>query len=243
MKAPFCRVGSKKSLVKKILPLIPPHKVYVEPFVGSGQIFFKKEPIEKEVINDLDSTLMYHYRILKKTKSRDFKKDIDTIEENQAFFNKKATTEGQKLQKEIIRGCNTFGAKGTGKIFVDSNSYPKLKNIDKYQERLKKTTILSQDYKSVMKKYDSKETFFFLDPPYEDSKKLYKRGTINYEEMSSFLKGIKGKFLLTLNDSPNIRNIFNGFKIRSVIARAYGNVRGGGIGTKDRRELIITNYI
>lgn len=243
MKSFFCRVGSKKSLLNKITPLIPPHKVYVEPFVGSGAVFFRKEPIEKEVLNDLDSTLMYHYRILKKTKSRDFKKDIDTIEENQAFFNKKATTEGEKLQKEIIKGCNTFGAKGTGKIFVDSNSYSKLKNIDKYQERLKNTTLLSQDYKSVIRKYDSKETFFFLDPPYENSKNLYKKGSFDFVELASFLKGVKGKFLLTLNDSPNIRNLFGGFKIRPVIARAYGNVRGDGIGTKDRQELIITNYI
>ena len=240
MKAPFCRVGSKLSLIPKILPLIPPHKVYVEPFVGSGQVFFKKNPSEKEVINDLDSTLMYHYRLLKKTKSRDFKQGINTVEENQSFVNKTPSTEGGKLQKGIIQGCNTFGSTGRGKIYKESDSYQKLKNIDNYQDRLKDTTILSQDYKSVIKKYDSKDSFFFLDPPYEDSTKLYKKGSFNFEQLASFLKGVKGKFLLTLNDSPNIRNLFSGFKIRPVVARGFGNK---GIGTKDRKELIITNYI
>ena len=48
-----------------------------------------------------------------------------------------------------------------------------LNNIDKYKERLKGTVILSEDYKSVIDKYDSKATFFYLDPPYENSKDLY----------------------------------------------------------------------
>lgn len=36
----FCRVGSKAKLVKQILPFIPQHKVYVEPFVGSAAVYF-----------------------------------------------------------------------------------------------------------------------------------------------------------------------------------------------------------
>ena len=35
----FPRIGSKFNLRNKILPLIPEHKTYVEPFAGSSAIF------------------------------------------------------------------------------------------------------------------------------------------------------------------------------------------------------------
>ena len=62
----FCRVGTKKTLVDKILPLIPDHKLYVETMVGGGAIFWNKSSAEKSIINDLDKDLIKSYRILKK---------------------------------------------------------------------------------------------------------------------------------------------------------------------------------
>jgi len=104
---------------------------------------------------------------------------------------------------------------------------------------MKNTTILKQDYKKVIHKYDSPNTFFFLDPPYENSDSLYKDDTIDYEEMADVLNKIKGKFLLTINDSPNIRKIFKDFVIKPILVKGYGYE---GIGKKDRKELFIMNY-
>lgn len=239
MRPPFCRIGSKKPLSEKIRNMIPPHETYVEPFVGSGAIYWDKEPSKKEILNDLDTQLINNYRLLKKTKTRNFKTDLDTIPEIQDHVNKPAKTDGDKLIKEIAISCNTFGTTGRGKIYKESNPYKKLRNIDEYQERMKDTTILNQDYKSVIKKYDSPSTFFFLDPPYESSGRLYKDGAFNFAELNNVLEGIKGKFLLTLNDSRNIRNIFRNFKIMGIKIKGQGKI-GVGVGT--RKELIIKNY-
>lgn len=239
---PFCRVGSKAPIADKIIKMIPPHETYVEPFVGSGAIYWKKEPSKKEVINDLDKELMNNYKLLKRTKDRNFRTDLYNRDELNDFVNEVHRTDGDRLLKATIISCGTYGTTGKGKIYREHNPYNKFKNIDKQQERMKDTTLLNQDYKSVIKKYDSPQTFFFLDPPYESSETLYKEGAFNYAELNNVLEGIKGKFLLTLNDSRNIRNIFRNFKIMGI--KVEGNRRGreGGLGGGTRRELIIKNY-
>ena len=145
--------------------------------------------------------------------------------------------------EQYIISCGTYGTTGKGKIYREHNPYNKFKNIDKQQERMKNTTILNQDYKTVIKKYDSSKTFFFLDPPYERSKDLYKEGTFNYEELNNILENVKGKFLLTLNDSSNIRTIFRNFNIKRIKVKGNRRGREGGLGGGTRNELIITNYL
>jgi DNA adenine methylase len=241
IKKPFCRVGSKTRIVDKIISMIPSHAIYVEPFIGGGAVYWKKAPSKKEIINDLDSELIKHYKILKTTKERNFKKDMDTLDELNNFVNKPAKTDTDKLLKYSTISCGTYGAVGKGKIYSVHNPYNKFKNIDKQQERLKNTTILNQDYKTVIKKYDSPNTFFYLDPPYEESKTLYKEGTFNYEELNNLLENIKGKFLLTLNDSKSNRTIFKNFKKTSI--KVLGQrFKPTGLGGGTRNELIIRNY-
>ena len=83
---------------------------------------------------------------------------------------------------------------------------------------------------------------FFLDPQYENSDKLYYEDSIDYEEMSIILSNIDGKFMLTINDSPRIRKIFNNFKIRKIRVPPGSGHTKANIGGKFRNELIITNY-
>lgn len=236
----FCRVGSKTPIRDTILKMIPPHKIYVEAFVGSGAIYWAKGPSDKEVLNDLDDWLIKNYRLLKNIRSRNFRQDLNELGVIRRFYSDPSkNSDTDKLTKSIIRSCSTFGSVGRGNIYKDSNPYGKLKKIDNYQERLKNTTILNQDYKSVIKKYDSRDTFFFLDPPYEKSSKLYKDDVFDYKELSDVLQNIKGDFILTLNDSPYIRDLFKNFKIKKILVRGKGN-RDVGVGY--RKELIIYNY-
>ena len=52
-------------MVKEILPLIPEHTSYVEPFFGGGAVFFAKKPVKHEVINDINHNAITFYRVLK----------------------------------------------------------------------------------------------------------------------------------------------------------------------------------
>lgn len=76
MKTPITYWGGKQQLIGKILPLIPPHKQYDEPFFGGGAIFFAKEPAEIEFINDINGEMVNFYKTLKR-KFTELKDEVD----------------------------------------------------------------------------------------------------------------------------------------------------------------------
>ena len=244
----FCRLGGKQRLVKTIINKMPPHEIYIEPFFGGGAVYWKKEPVKKEIINDLDSDIMKWLKYIKKHNIDDSKlpKDLSTIKKLSLFYSKKPANKEQALTKDLIKHCNSFSGRDVrheNDIYNNSNPYNKLKNIDKYKERLKNTIILNEDYIKVIKKYDNKKSLFFLDPPYENSVLYtdtgYAQTAIDYEKMADTLKSLKGKFILTINDSKNMRRIFKNFNIKKIKITSTGKQ---GYGSQERDELIITNY-
>jgi DNA adenine methylase len=244
--SPLCRVGRKKSLQSKIKSIAPKNYTkYVEPFVGSGDIFFHLN-IDNDtpvVINDLDKNIITAFRILKSNPNIDNINKFKgmSLEQVRAFVKQNHTNPVDKLASIIYDLCATFGgAAQGGKIYHSPNVEPKLRKIPKYAEYMKNTKILNQDYKSVIRSNDSPTTFFYLDPPYESSKKIYEKDKINYDEMANILSKVKGKFVLSLNDSANIRNIFKQFKVSSVTAGGSNNKMGPGANI--RKELIIKNF-
>ena len=262
LKPIFGRVGSKYSLIKDIISVIPPHTTYVEAFVGGGSIFWNKEPSKKSVINDLDKDLVDAYRNLKSAplsqlqeldyldkpagqgnkddyKTPTYKKNMVNLVSKLDKINSKSPA-AKKLLKyfKIMRG--TFNFMGKGNIYFNIDFKPYIANLDEYKRLIKDTTITNKNYIDVIKEYDSPDTFFFLDPPYENSDSLYKNDTIDYNEMNNILKGIKGKFLLTINNSKVISDIFKGFNQKKVsVTNASNSIY---FVTKSRKELFISNY-
>lgn len=241
MKPLFCRIGNKYPIVDKLLKYFPEHKIYVEPFVGSGALLFNKDKSDVEVINDLDDNLIEAYKLLKVVSDDPNKYNIQSgIENIQKFVDRPQTTNENKLLKHLYTMCNTFSSKGYGKIYRGKTLENKINKIGEYKDRIKDVKIFNQDYKTIINKYDSPNTFFFLDPPYEESGSLYKNSKFDYEELAGLLKNIKGYFMLTLNDSSNIRKLFKNFNIKGLTVKSRGgNVDIGGV---DRKEVIIMNY-
>ena len=242
MNSIFCRVGSKRYSAKDIIKYFPQHDKYVEPFVGSGAVFFRKEKIKNEVINDLDKMLITAYKLLKSVTQSQFEefKKLDTLKKKQAFINSNPTTTAGKLYKFIIQSCNTFSNSGKGKIYYNHSHFKKIKNIEEYKKRLRGTKILNQDYKRILKSHDSPSTLFYLDPPYEKSKGLYEDYSIDYEEMERVIRSLKGFVAISLNDSPKIRRIFKDYNIVKIDEIA-GSRRIGKNFTS-RIDILIMNY-
>ena len=111
----------------------------------------------------------------------------------------------------------------------------------KYNERLKDTIILNKDYKEVIKKYDSPQSFFYLDPPYSmsEKKKYYDNQHININELYELLKNIKGKFLLSYDNSAEIKELFKEFNIIEIIT-IYSRTQN--LENREKIELVIKNY-
>ena len=143
-----------------------------------------------------------------------------------------------------IKSCNGFNAipvKKVERIYQFRNPHSIVDNIDFYKNKLKNVKIFNKDYSLIIKQYDSNETFFFIDPPYENTNKtFYNESQFDYEKLAYILKNIKGLFLLTLNDSKNIRNIFKDFIIKKI------NIKSQGWRNNNkhmvRKELFIMNY-
>jgi DNA adenine methylase len=112
--------------------------------------------------------------------------------------------------------------------------------LEEAKEILKNVPILNQSFETVIKKYDDKTTFFYLDPPYENPKQSDYKDYVTPEQVYDVLKNIKGRFLLSYNDSSNIRNIFKEFNIKGITTVYAGYTKGQKRRTVN--ELIITNY-
>lgn len=244
----FCRIGKKHPIKDIVISKIPDNfDLYVEPFVGSGIIYLNMNlENKKSVINDLDKDLIEGHKAIKKGITLDennftFSSDAKVQED---YYKKKHTNHNNKFIAEIIRTCGTFSAKGKGIIYkpiTKSNFKNKIKNAKKQKEYYKNTQILSTDYKNIIKKFDNSKTFFYLDPPYEKSDTLYKDDVVDLEAMANLLKNIKGRFLLSINDSPNVRNIFKNFNVVMLNVRGIGGEKRR-IGGTIRSELLIKNY-
>lgn len=264
MKLPvFNRIGSKKTMLKDLEKYIPKDniKTFVEPFVGSGIVFLNlSDRADKIVINDLDSKLVKAYKFLKNLNERDFesyrildKKRYKDEQKYTSMLNKiwnKLLAKGDNLTdeeyfiKELLNTL-TFGSIGKGKIYVRGNNLFNRfeKRVPDMIKKLKDTVIMNKSYEEVLEKYDNQNTFFYLDPPYENTQySLYTHSSFDLENLEKNLRNLKGKFLLSLNDSSNVRKIFENYRIVSIQVKANNNLGNRLSKSNMRNELLIMNY-
>ena len=238
------RVGGKvllkKKLVNEYFPNPNSYSTYVEPFVGGGAVyFFKDKGDHKEVINDLDPDL---YTIFKGFQDYDGSKIAEAVNGNytkrdfEKLRDAEPTTDFDKFIKTFLLYRLSFF--GRGKSFGKPRINASFKD---YKERLKDVTILNQDYREVIKKYDGRQTFFYLDPPVRESTGKFYFPAVNPDELVNTLKKIKGRFLLSWADTKIKKDLFKDFNIFTVRTKYVGE-KTKGSQTKQVREYIITNY-
>lgn len=253
LKPLICRQGNKFLLRDKIIPKIPPHKRYVELFAGSGAIFFNKEKAEENILNDLDKTTSNNFKLIQKapTDPSKYTMDLSTIDKTKQYYtqhlNAKNSPANQLVLNKLI-ACTGFSGKpvpsvrGIYKTF-DINRF--VNSLPRYKDKLKGVKILNEDYAKVVDKYNTADTFFFIDPPYENTNISFKYAEdvdFDFQRLADTLRKIKGKFFMTINDSKNIRDLFKEFYIKPIdVYAAWGNSPESKIG-KIRKELFITNY-
>jgi len=238
------RIGAKTRLRKLIYQYMPDDfDIYIEPYLGGGAIFlgYSFKPNQKIILNDMDTKLISMWKLLQKGVDGDIEKYKTTnIKKLTKLRDTKSKKDLDILVSFIINSSSTYGSTGVGKIYNPYNPYNKLKKMDDYKKKLKNVQILNKSYDEILKKYDNKNAFFYLDPPYENSKNMYKHEDFNYINLASNLKKIKGKFMLSINYSKNIADLFKDFKLKKVVVKSVSH--SGGLGINNRKELIITNY-
>ncbi len=127
-----------------------------------------------------------------------------------------------------------------GKKTVSFNPDKLLARMKRVRKKLLDTTILNLSWERVVELFDAPNSLFYLDPPYLVKKKRYSSGNFvedDFVSMAKVLKGIQGKFVLSLNDCDAVREIFKDFDFLEV-----GTVWTAGMAKKTpRKELLIRN--
>jgi len=250
--APY--VGGKRNLAKRLVPLIEsiPHTTYAEVFVGMGGVFFRRTKRPKgEVINDWSEDVSTFFRVLQ----HHYVAFLDMLRfqiTSRANFEKLARqdptslTDLQRAARFLYLQRLAFGGRVSGRNFGAIYDAPARFDVTKLAplleaawERLAPVVLERLPWATFIERYDRPGTLFYLDPPYFGSEgdygvELFDRG--QFELMAARLRSLRGRFVLSLNDHPEVRRIFSGFDFREeqvTYSLSSNNGRVAG-------ELIIT---
>ena len=253
--APY--LGGKFRLAKLIAKRISatPHTTYAEPFVGMGGVFLRRhEKARSEVINDINRELTTFYRIIQ----RHYPQFMDALKfqiTSRAEFERlcdsapNTLTDLERAGRVLYMQRTAFGGKVSGRNFgvsadrsgrFDVNKLgPMLEDL---HERMAGVVIECLPYQEFIARYDKPKTLFYLDPTYYGCERDYGAGfeREDFEKLAMQLSKIKGRFILSLNDRPEVRKIFAGFDIAPVKTN-YSIGRHGNARAKTIGELLISN--
>lgn len=250
--APY--IGGKRNLSGRLVTRIEavPHRTYAEVFVGMAGVFLRRRwRPQAEVINDWSCDVATFYRVLQ----RHYVAFLDMLRfqittraefERLTAVDPATLTDLERAARFLYLQRIAFGGKVSGRNFGVSLHRAARFDVTKLgpmleelHERLAGVVIERLTWSDFLARYDTPETLFYLDPPYYGSERDYGEGMFSraeFEAMAAALKGLQGRFILSLNDRPEVRRIFDGFDIEAVCTH-YGVA---GRGAQAAREVIIT---
>lgn len=247
-------VGGKKALRDEILARFPRnYKRYIEVFGGAGWVLFHKPPgNDFEVFNDFNGNLVNLYRCVREQPEALRNELRYMLNSRLDFEYMKGMLHSRAVLPDVRRaayyyalirysyaaGTSTFGSQPHAMW----NNFPL---IESAAGRLQKVVIENKDCVKLIRQYDRPESFFYCDPPYYNADQYYEAVSsdgFDHAGLADALLGIKGKFLLSYNDCPEIRALYDrpgivveGISRLSNIAQRYEN-------GKQYPELLISNY-
>jgi len=246
-------------MVKHILPLLPEHKHYIEPFFGGGAVFFSKEPSQMETINDISDFVITFFRQVKSNFS-ELKTVIDgTAHSRSEYMRAMSIYKNSMFFPDISKAWAFYIATQMGSLShigswyssTTSNRYKcirrKINNFSKeYAERLAQAQIECKDAVEVIKQRDTPDSFFFIDPPYLNSNQGHYNGytETDYKRLLEALQTIKGKFLLCGYPSDMLNTYLAANPTWNTLSFEKHNCGAAFNGnTASKNEIIIKNYL
>jgi DNA adenine methylase len=259
MRTPISYYGGKQQLAGAILGLIPPHRLYCEPFIGGAAVFFAKEPSNVEVINDTNGEIINFYEVLKRDfsalekeieislHSRKKHHQAEVVYANPDMFDRVKRAWAVWMLANSSYGCRLDS--GFGYDLMGGYS-KKLSNkreafTEDYAIRLQQTQIECCDALRVIRSRDTPDAFFYIDPPYIGADQGHYDGYMqeDFDNLLGLLETIKGKFLLSSYRNKSLKEFSkrNGwhtleFKMPSSMTQ------GGGRTFRDKVEVLTANY-
>ena len=255
-KTPISYYGGKQSMLKHILPLIPEHKTYVEPFFGGGAVFWGKEKSEVEIINDYNGNVVNFYVQLK-TNFQELKRLIDATPYSRETYKRAITIYDTPYIFETVKRAwafwtcciqgfnNNIGSwRGNASRIKESllNHNKKLLLNKCYSDRLDLVQIEQKDAVCLIHQLDTFDAFFYIDPPYIGANQGHYGGYTQeyFNELLDALSEIKGKFLLSSYPNEQLERHKNKFNWVSSINDMH--LITSSKRKKRKTEVLTSNY-
>ncbi len=247
-------VGGKRNLAKRICAIIDAdqHITYAEPCVGMAGIFLRRTSRPRaEFINDAQRDVYNLFRVLQEH----YVAFLDLLRfqiTTQANFNRlvgvdpDTLTDMQRAARFLFIQRLAFGGKVSGRNFGLATDRPARFNLTTLESdlealhaRLSGVNVTCLDFAEFIRRVDSPSTLFYLDPPYWGCEDYYGKALFSrerFEEMATLLARLKGRFILSLNDVPEVRETFAAFRIEAVTTTYSVGSKGA---QPERREVLI----
>jgi len=182
---------------------------------------FQKKPSEVEVYNDFGE-YGFAYKFLKEA-SEDTLKRLEKLNwhPSETLWNRLKASQPkddfERFRKFVYVTYYSYGKKQDSSFDqanIHNFDYTKFRRL---KERLKNVIIYKQDYKNILKKYDSKDTLFYFDPPYHNNwKKDFGLNKFDLNEFRRILDTIKGKFIVSYSNTPKSHKLFEPYNIKLI---------------------------
>lgn len=256
--------GSKRRLLPRLAEYwkIRSHSRYVEPFAGSGALFFHLNP-PAALLNDLNADLIGAYLALAKN-PEEIHRLASSIESDETTYYRVRAIEPSSLSEferaarfiYLNRFCFNGIFRTNQKGFFNvpyggkkSGALPSLERFIETAERLRTTKLFSMDFEAFVKQEVQAGDFVYLDPPYAVSnRRIFRQydpntfGIKDIQRLEGLLEVIdarKASFLVSYAFSAEIRPLMNRWESRRV--RTQRNVAGFSEHRREAVEVMITN--
>lgn len=250
-------IGGKKALREVIVQLFPLYyERYIEVFGGGGWVLFHKPPgNDFEVYNDFNSLLTNLYRCVRERPMEliealrfvlNSRKDFETTRSiltsaSQADDVQRAAYFYQLIRYSYASGLTSYGSQ-------PHDMWSNFPIIEQAHRRLGKVVIENKDFEKLIRQYDRPVSFFYLDPPYHETEGYYNNvgedgfTSQDHIRLRDTLMSIEGRFLLSYNDCPFIRELYSISGIHIETFSRINNIKQRYDGGCMFEELLIANY-
>ena len=175
--------GGKWRIASWIISFFPAHRIYVEPFGGAGSVLMRKERCYAEVYNDLDDDVVAVFRVLRDpVKAAELERRIRLTPWSRVEFYasyEEPHDDIDRARMVVVRSFMSFGSTSRRKnrtgfrakayrervpAMADWSTWPE--EIRCFVDRLRAVCIENQPALKVIEQQDSRDTLFYVDPPY-----------------------------------------------------------------------------
>ncbi|WP_279480217.1 DNA adenine methylase [Aureimonas sp. SK2] len=227
-------IGGKRNLSRRLIERIDriPHDGYAEAFVGMGGVFLRRSRQPRfEAINDRSGDVATFFRILQRHYTHFMEMLRFQISSRREFDRLTATdpdtlTDLERAARFLYLQRLAFGGKVAGRTFGVDPAQGARFNVTKLapileaiHERLAGVVIERLDWSEFLRRYDRPGMLFYLDPPYYGSEGDYGKDAFGRDQfalLADRLRTLRGSFLLSINDRPEVREVFAGLSMETA---------------------------